>query len=231
MRSNLYSKFMIVFIMLLFTASNTIYAGSILNKTSFKRKGMLNFDRGNINKKLRILIGSGINYPLKGYSNYKNNLLYSVLFDILKEKDFERQKIGYRIRADWFYLSLPDDVLYTTEDVLDLSFSCLYGLSKKRAALYPYLEIGAGLYVDWVRIESPVRKSSNMYLHMGVAGGFGLEFQIMKKLLLIPQLTWHYIIPSRSSNIGFTVNMGLDSKKSVKKYNRTRNRNRRRRRK
>ncbi|MFW6172160.1 MAG: hypothetical protein ACOC5T_00235 [Elusimicrobiota bacterium] len=166
----------------------------------------------------RYNIGAGYNLPFKGYENYENNPVFHSKIDILREKDFERQQMNYRIGVGYFMMMLPPETSGVTDDMFEVSAEIINLLtSKSNPKLIPYLGLGMGLYLDWVRINTPAINSYNIYRFFGLNSSLGCEIPITKSFFIIPEITGHLIFVSgfsTSTNLSFCLNFAPGSKPS-----------------
>lgn len=178
--------------------------------------GMLDFRMGEVESELRYNFGVGLNIPYKGYNGYQNNPIFSAKLDFVRMRNFERDKMNYRISLDYFMMMAPVDTYGVTEDMFNISGSFIYKIFKSRK-LFPYVGMGGGLYLDWVRVNTAALKDSYLYRFWGLNTCIGAEIDISERLLLIPEITGHGIFISGfniSTNLSFSLNLAFKPSKS-----------------
>lgn len=136
----------------------------------------------------------GYNYLLKGYDKYSNDFMFGVEFKMRLLTANEIESLNYRLYFDYFPMAVPEGTYNLQEDIYNVNIGAIYGfLPNKR--FNPFIGVGLGLYLDWIRFETPASGNiSNTYTFFGFNLSGGLEIFVKKRISLIPEARFHFIL-------------------------------------
>lgn len=175
----------------------------------------------------RFSMGAAYNTPKRGYRGYVDNANFSINLDIVRELNFERERINYRVAFDYLMLNVPEDTYGVTEDLFGLTGAFLYIVSIKSRTFYPFAGVGLGLYFNSVRLDTELVESSRFNTYFGGNLSLGLEINLLRSVVLIPEIKGHGMFVSGfnlSTNLGYYLNLALMKQKGGYSYRPSRRR-------
>jgi hypothetical protein len=145
----------------------------------------------------------GMNKMGKGYDGYDDMPHGGADFYIRPpvpeaEEPACHHKFMLRVSADYFPLQVPEGVFGLTEDVYGLTFAVLVRLRtidrQEHSKWVPFLGVGAGLYQDRIKLESPASGTvtgAHNYFGINFSGGF--FFPEVMGIRLVPEVRQHML--------------------------------------
>jgi hypothetical protein len=146
-------------------------------------------------------INGGYTDLLRGYPDYENLGNLGLDLYMRPPPPLEArwtQHMMFRLSADYFPLQVPNYVYNTTEDLFSLNGTVLWRFTdfagKETEKWIPFLGLGAGLYWDSTRVNTPASgKVHGTEMYLGANGAAGVFLPCFGNWRLVPEIRYHAI--------------------------------------
>jgi hypothetical protein len=143
----------------------------------------------------------GITKMNNGYDGYDD--LGHAGFDVyfnpprpLYEPPTWRNRLYWRLSADYFPLQVPEGVYGVTEDIYSINnavgFKFLSFNRREEKQIVPFVAGGFGVYWDRIELDTPASgKVTGMHNYFGVNASAGFFLPSLWNIRLVPEIRWH----------------------------------------